>query len=59
METRRIKRAGNSICVILDRNTLKNVYDLRENDEVLVDYNYPDIIINVPKAQERFLKKKK
>lgn len=59
MEPRRIKKAGNSICVILDRNTLKNVYDLKENDEVFVDYNYPDIIINVLKAQERFLKKKK
>ncbi len=57
MERRHIKRSGNSLCVILDRSTLKNVYDLKENDEVLVDYDYPDIIINIPKARERFQKK--
>jgi len=61
MEKRRIKRNGNSLCVILDRRTLKNVYDLGENDEVFVDYDFPEIIINVPKArdraQERFQKK--
>ncbi len=57
MEKRRIKKNGNSLCVILDRGTLKNVYGLEVNDEVLVDYDYPTIIINVPKAQEQFRKK--
>lgn len=54
MEKRQIKRNGNSLCVLLDRGTLDNVYGLKENDEVLVDYHYPDIIINVPKARKRF-----
>jgi len=58
MESRRIKRNGNSLGVILDRGTLENVYDLKENDDVLVDYAFPDILIIVPKARERFLKKK-
>ncbi len=53
MERRRIKKNGNSLCIILDRGTLKNVYGLEENDEVQVDYDYPEIIINVPKAKER------
>lgn len=53
MERRRIKKNGNSLCVILDRGTLNNVYHLKENDEVLVEYDYPEIIINVPKAQDR------
>lgn len=57
MEKRQIKRNGNSLCVLLDRSTLANVYGLKENDEVLVDYDYPDIIINVPKALERLRKK--
>jgi antitoxin component of MazEF toxin-antitoxin module len=56
MESRRIKRNGNSLCVILDRGTLENVYHLEENDQVMVDYKYPNIIIQVPKAQERFQK---
>lgn len=56
MEPRRIKKNGNSLCVILDRGTLKNVYGLEENDEVQVDYNYPEITINVPKAHERLKK---
>jgi antitoxin component of MazEF toxin-antitoxin module len=58
MEQRRIKKSGNSLCIILDRGTLKNVYGLKENDEVLVDYDYPKIVINAPKTQERFKKHK-
>jgi len=58
MERRQIKRNGNSLCVILDRGTLENVYNLKENDGVLVDYNFPVITISVPKAQARFQKKK-
>ena len=57
MEKRQIKRNGHSLCVLLDRGTLENVYGLKENDEVFVDYDYPKIIIIVPKAQDRFLKK--
>ncbi len=45
METRVIKPCGNSICVKLDRGTLKNVYNLGEDDEVTVEYAFPDIII--------------
>lgn len=58
MEKRLIKRNGNSIGISLDRKTLKNVYRLDENDEVQVDYDYPDIVIRIPKAQERFRRKK-
>lgn len=58
MEKRQIKRNGNSLCVLLDRGTLANVYGLQENDEVWVDYDFPNIIINMPKAPERLLKKK-
>jgi len=53
MEQRRIKKNGNSLCIILDRSTLKNVYGLEENDEVQVDYDYPEIIINIPKAHDK------
>ncbi len=45
MEERAIKRNGNSVCVLLDRGTLKNVYGLDEDDPVTVEYAFPEIII--------------
>lgn len=53
MERKQIKRTGHSLCIILDKGTLANVYDVKEGDEVLVDYDFPEIIISVPKAQDR------
>ncbi len=51
METRVIKPCGNSICVKLDRGTLKNVYHLGEDDEVTVEYAFPEIIIRAKVLQ--------
>lgn len=51
-EPRKIKRNGNSLCVALDRGTLKNVYGLEEDDPVEVYYKFPDIIIKPSKIKK-------
>lgn len=45
-ERRRIRKNGGSISVVFDRETLKNLYGLKENDEVQIDYNCPKIEIS-------------
>lgn len=41
----RIKKNGNSLCVILDKRVLNKVYNLDDGSEIKVTYQFPQIVI--------------
>lgn len=45
MALQKIKRTGHSLCIILDKGVLEEIYGLTENDEIWVDYCFPEIVI--------------
>ncbi len=48
----KIKKFGNSLVVILDRGALK-VYNLKEDDNIEIEYKFPEIIIRKAKQEDK------